>query len=265
MNVVATGAGVSSRSRARPRADLQPASSSTDDDSRSRCGGIARAQASTSKRGSLAAARREPRDDPARSSSRPATRASCARLRAILARHPLRSCRGLDEFGAEVDAFPKRATDYAPNASAEGRVRSPRDSRRVPALADDSGLEVDALGGAPGPLSARFRRTRWRITTRERCASARAAAPRSARSPARRALRLHRRARGPRVRARVTARGECPREHPAEAPRGEGGFGYDPVFEVAPGVAMAELPAERKNAVSHRGRALAALRDALAG
>ena len=60
----------------------------------------------------------------------------------------------------------------------------------------------------------------------------------------------------------VTARGECPGRI-LEAPRGGGGFGYDPVFEVAPGTAMAELPTARKNEISHRARALRALRGAL--
>ena len=60
----------------------------------------------------------------------------------------------------------------------------------------------------------------------------------------------------------MTARGECPGRILAE-PRGAGGFGYDPVFEVSDGVAMAELPAARKNEISHRARALAGLHDAL--
>jgi XTP/dITP diphosphohydrolase len=60
----------------------------------------------------------------------------------------------------------------------------------------------------------------------------------------------------------VTARGECPGRI-LTAPRGAGGFGYDPVFEVSEGVSMAELPVARKNEISHRARALAGLRGAL--
>jgi XTP/dITP diphosphohydrolase len=60
------------------------------------------------------------------------------------------------------------------------------------------------------------------------------------------------------------ADGACPGSIRTE-PTGRGGFGYDPVFEVAGrGVTMAELPAEEKNRVSHRSRALQGLRAAIA-
>ena len=63
-------------------------------------------------------------------------------------------------------------------------------------------------------------------------------------------------------------RGECPGKI-AYAPAGEGGFGYDPVFVVEGGKTFAELTAEEKDAVSHRGAALrklkAALRETLEG
>jgi XTP/dITP diphosphohydrolase len=60
-----------------------------------------------------------------------------------------------------------------------------------------------------------------------------------------------------------TARGVC-EGRILEAPRGEGGFGYDPVFAAAERVcSLAELPAAEKNALSHRGRAVAALRAQL--
>ena len=48
-----------------------------------------------------------------------------------------------------------------------------------------------------------------------------------------------------------------------DTPRGTGGFGYDPIFEVEPGTTAAELPAEEKNRRSHRGKALALLIDEL--
>jgi XTP/dITP diphosphohydrolase len=60
----------------------------------------------------------------------------------------------------------------------------------------------------------------------------------------------------------VSARGVCPGRILA-APRGVDGFGYDPIFEIEPGIAMAELTPARKNACSHRARALEALRDEL--
>ena len=61
----------------------------------------------------------------------------------------------------------------------------------------------------------------------------------------------------------LTARGECPGVI-GDAPRGEGGFGYDPVFVVEDGRSYAELSAEEKDAISHRGRALRAFREKLA-
>ena len=61
----------------------------------------------------------------------------------------------------------------------------------------------------------------------------------------------------------VTARGECP-GHIAFAPAGEGGFGYDPLFLVKGGKTYAELSAEEKDALSHRGNALRLFRERLA-
>jgi len=175
-------------------------------------------------------------------------------IREILAELPLR-IRGLDEF-API-GFPDEGAEYAPNAIAKAETVAR--AIGLPALADDSGLEVDALDGAPGPLSARFGGAG--LADHERAAHLLeqlrevGEAARSARFVCIAALAVP-------GRETVTARGECPGRILA-APKGEGGFGYDPVFEVAPGVAMAELPADRKNAISHRGRALAALRDAL--
>jgi len=175
-------------------------------------------------------------------------------IREILADLPLR-IRGLDEFAA-ID-FPEEGAEYEPNAVAKA-VTAARSTGR-PALADDSGLEVDGLGGAPGPLSARYGGPG--LSDRERAAYL-----------------LERLADcdGPGRGARfvcvaalafpdgdvVTARGECPGRI-LRAPRGAGGFGYDPVFEVSEGVAMAELATARKNEISHRARALAGLRAAL--
>jgi XTP/dITP diphosphohydrolase len=175
-------------------------------------------------------------------------------FREILADLPLR-LRGLDEF-PPVD-FPEEGAEYEPNAIAKAETAAR--ATGLPALADDSGLEVAALDGAPGPLSARF--GGLGLKDHERAAHLLdrlrdvPADDRAARFVCIAAL-AH-----PGDRS-VTARGECPGKI-LTAPQGDGGFGYDPVFEVEPGVAMAELPAERKNAISHRARALAALRGAL--
>jgi XTP/dITP diphosphohydrolase len=130
------------------------------------------------------------------------------------------------------------------------------------ALADDSGLEVDALGGAPGVHSARWGGPD--LDGAGRCA------------------RLLQALRGV-DEARRTARFRCVlalvepggREalvegvvegRIAEAPRGRGGFGYDPVFYYPPlGRTFAELSAPEKAEVSHRGRAARAARRLLTG
>jgi XTP/dITP diphosphohydrolase len=155
--------------------------------------------------------------------------------------------------------FPAEGADYEPNAAAKARTLA--EAWGLPALADDSGLEVDALDGAPGPLSARFGGPE--LDDAGRVAHLLAAlgevprARRTARFVCVAAL-AH-----PDGRV-VTRRGECAGRILA-APRGAGGFGYDPVFWVPElGAAMAELPAVEKNRISHRARALAALRPELA-
>jgi XTP/dITP diphosphohydrolase len=175
-------------------------------------------------------------------------------IRAILGDLPL-SIRGLDAF-PRVE-FPEEGDDYEANAAVKARVVARATGRA--ALADDSGLEVDGLDGAPGPRSARFGGPG--LDDRKRAAALLDAMldctgdSRSARFVCVAAL-------ATRDGEVVTARGECPGRI-LEAPRGSGGFGYDPIFEVVPGTAMAELPPERKNEISHRARALQALRGAL--
>ena len=123
-------------------------------------------------------------------------------------------------------------------------------------MADDSGLEVEALGGAPGVRSARY-------------------AGEPSNTPANNALLLknlegvgNRRANFTCAVALVdpdgrehTAVGKC-YGRIAESPSGAAGFGYDPLF-VPDGhdMSFAELPADSKNAISHRGRALAEVRE----
>ncbi len=127
-------------------------------------------------------------------------------------------------------------------------------------LADDSGLEIDALGGGPGPRSARFlgpdasyeerfarilgemeglpADKRW---ARFRCVIAIAVPAGRQAEPGSQDVRL----------CEGEAQGMIGME-----PRGEGGFGYDPIFYLPRGArTMAELPPEKKDIVSHRGRA----------
>jgi XTP/dITP diphosphohydrolase len=175
-------------------------------------------------------------------------------IAAILGDLPL-EFRALDDFPEA--ALPEEGDDYAANAAAKASAVA-RATGRV-ALADDSGLEVDGLGGAPGPLSARFggpglddrQRTAALLEAMADCSGG----ARNARFVCVAALAIP----GGEV---ATARGECPGRILPER-RGGGGFGYDPVFEVEPGTTMAELPPARKNEISHRARALQQLRSAL--
>lgn len=129
------------------------------------------------------------------------------------------------------------------------------------ALADDSGLSVDALGGAPGVYSARYAGEQHDDAANNRKLMADMAAVPDAERTCRFqcAVALARRGR-----PTIIAQGAC-EGMLLRAPRGENGFGYDPYFLYPPsGRSFAELPAEEKNAVSHRRRALEALKMLLA-
>ena len=165
----------------------------------------------------------------------------------------------------ELPEIPEEGATFRENAAAKARETARLTG--LPALADDSGLEVEALGGAPGVFSARYAQDRthpaaptdqdnWRKLLQEL-----QGVPweqRRARFVCEIALAL------PDGRL-FTARGECPGIIAYE-PKGSQGFGYDPVFWVPDfGRTMAELGPERKNRISHRARALTALREMLAG
>jgi XTP/dITP diphosphohydrolase len=132
---------------------------------------------------------------------------------------------------------------------------------RAAALADDSGLEVDALGGRPGVHSARFAGAAASDADNNRLLlEALAGVPEPRRARYRCVLVLVRAVDDP---APLIAEGEW-QGRIALAPRGTGGFGYDPLFLVGEGAATAaELPPATKNRISHRALALAALRAQL--
>jgi len=145
-------------------------------------------------------------------------------------------------------------TTFAANALIKARAEAA--AAGIPALADDSGLEVDALGGAPGIHSARYAGTRVDADNiallLRRLAELGPDAPRTARFVCAAALAM------PDGREHVEVAA-----WPGEilpAPVGDGGFGYDPVFrpEGLP-VSLAQLRPEEKNAISHRTRAFRAL------
>ena len=134
----------------------------------------------------------------------------------------------------------------------------------LPALADDSGLCVDALAGAPGLYSARYAGHHGdaaaNIARLLRELDGIPDAGRTAHFHC--TLVLLRHADDPRP---LLAQGEW-HGRILDAPRGAGGFGYDPVFlDPAIGLTAAELDPETKNRTSHRGQALSRLRQALSG
>ncbi len=133
----------------------------------------------------------------------------------------------------------------------------------LPALADDSGLEVDALDGAPGIRSARFAgpEATDEENNRKLLQSLRGV-PLEQRTARFRCVLAFARP-GVDVSEVWTAEGTCP-GHIVEAPRGEHGFGYDPLF-VARGAShtFAEVGLEAKRRVSHRRRAAERLRPRL--
>lgn len=160
------------------------------------------------------------------------------------------------ELGQPLTEVEETGTTFEENAYL--KAASACRETGLPAIADDSGLAVDALDGAPGVYSARY--AGENATDAERIAK------------------LLRELEGVPAEKRtaqfvsvvccvfpdgrtLSVRGECPGRI-GFAPRGEGGFGYDPIFEVGDRT-YAELSAEEKDAISHRGNALRKLKTAL--
>ena len=152
------------------------------------------------------------------------------------------------EAGVDIEV---EETGTTFEANARLKARAVMEATGLPAIADDSGLSVDALDGAPGVYSARYGGEglddtgRWQL--------------------------LLEHMQGVEDRAcrfvcviccafpdggELMARGECPGVL-AQAPQGDGGFGYDPIFYLPQlGKTMAQLTPQEKNSLSHRGNAL---------
>jgi XTP/dITP diphosphohydrolase len=175
-------------------------------------------------------------------------------LREILSSLGIEVCSEADA-GVDVEVE-ETGTTFEENSLL--KAKAVMEASGLPAIADDSGLCVDVLNGAPGIYSARYGGDEF--DDAGRCEllleMVRGQMPRTAKF----------------VCAItccfpngdiLTARGECPGTI-AFAPMGEGGFGYDPVFFV-PGLkkTFAQLTADEKNAISHRGKALAAFQAEL--
>lgn len=165
--------------------------------------------------------------------------------------------RTLDEFPDTPDVVEDGDTC---EANAVKKARAIAESTGLPAVADDTGLEVDALGGRPGVFAARYagedatyedncRKLLWELTGVPR-------EQRSARFLTVAAIALP--SDGIRV-AQGTLEGVI-----AEEASGTLGFGYDPVFLIPElGKTLAQLPADQKNTISHRAKAFAKVREML--
>ncbi|HEV2056336.1 MAG TPA: RdgB/HAM1 family non-canonical purine NTP pyrophosphatase [Methylomirabilota bacterium] len=178
-----------------------------------------------------------------------ANRAKAREMAALLSGIPFRILNLADCPGVTLP--PEGESSYAENALAKARAVAFATGEM--SLADDSGIEVDALGGGPGVLSARY--GGLGLSDPERCElmlREMAAVPRERRTARFRCLIA---IVCPRRRREMTFEGVVEGAL-LEAPRGDGGFGYDPLFFYPPlGRGFAELAADEKNRVSHRAQA----------
>lgn len=190
-------------------------------------------------------------------------------MKAVLASHNKKKMAEmraiLSELGVEILSQADVGVDIEPEETgttfeenARIKAEAIMQATGLPAIADDSGLVVDALNGEPGVYSARYGGEglddtgRWQLLLKNMA--------------------------GKKDRAcrfvsvvccafpdgsQIMTRGEC-HGVVAEGPRGEGGFGYDPVFWLPEkGKSMAELSPEEKNSISHRGNALRVFKEEL--
>ena len=158
------------------------------------------------------------------------------------------------QVGVDVDVE-ETGTTFEENSLL--KAKAVMEASGMPAIADDSGLCVDALGGAPGVYSARYGGPglddvgRYRLLLENLKGQ-----PRSARFVSVITCCFP-------DGSVITARGECPGTI-AFAPMGEGGFGYDPVFFLPERKkTFAQLTPEEKNEISHRGQAFRKFQKAL--
>ena len=149
---------------------------------------------------------------------------------------------------------PETGTTFAENALCKARAAA--EALGVTVIADDSGIESAALGGRPGVYSARF--AGEDATDQENLDKLLAEAPAGCGLRYVCAVAFV----DPRTGEERVFLGEC-HGRLAAAPRGSGGFGYDPLFvpDEAPGRTMAELSDAEKDAISHRGRAARAFEE----
>jgi XTP/dITP diphosphohydrolase len=165
-----------------------------------------------------------------------------------------------DDLGKEIPEVEEDGSTFAANAAK--KASSYARAAGMHALADDSGICIDALWGKPGIRSARWSederpglsgKDRDQANNEKLLLVLQGVFPEHRGAEYRAVVALA----GPDGTVLASAEGSC-RGTIGDAPRGEGGFGYDPLFlpEGAPGKTMAELTAPEKDALSHRGEAL---------
>lgn len=159
---------------------------------------------------------------------------------------------------ADIPEVEETGSGYLENALLKARAVA--EASGEPSLADDSGIEVDALGGGPGPRSARYAGEDASDEENLRALlRATAGVPGGGRTARYRAVAVVAWPGGREVHAEGICEGLL-----ETRPRGEGGFGYDPIFvPLGSDRTMAELSPEEKDGISHRGLALRALRELL--
>jgi XTP/dITP diphosphohydrolase len=178
-------------------------------------------------------------------------------MRAILAPRNVEVLPQSDFTAASVE---ETGLSFVENAILKARFAA--EASGLPAIADDSGLEVDALNGAPGIYSARYAGPGADdAANNARLLRELEAVPDGGRTARYRCAMVF--MRWPLDPAPVVRQASW-EGRIARMPRGTGGFGYDPLFLVGDGAVMAaELEAAHKNSISHRGKALRALVAAL--
>jgi len=161
-----------------------------------------------------------------------------------------------DEIVRDIDWPDVEETGETLEANALLKARAVVEATGLPVIADDTGLEVEALDGAPGVKTARFagQEASYAENLAKMMKVMAGVEDRSARFRTVVALVFPD---GVEIVAEGSVEGRI-----SESPRGERGFGYDPIFEVS-GVTMAEMSLDEKNQLSHRARALRSLIEAV--
>jgi XTP/dITP diphosphohydrolase len=187
-------------------------------------------------------------------------RGKIAELGALLADLPVKLL-PLSAVLPELPPVIEDGTTFEDNALIKARTAA--EAAMMVTIAEDAGLEVDALGGRPGVRSARFSKEGATDSENNAALLAALAEVEDDQRAARFRCAIVLLDPWNEVRPEVVVEGRCEGSI-AREPRGAGGFGYDPLFVVAgTGRTMAELPDEEKNRISHRAQAVATLRPTL--